>query len=197
MLVRSLPRVKADPGDLDARLQCQLATCMAAGLLGQGVPFGASHAIGHVLGGTAAVPHGHTSCVMLPHVLEFNSQGLCDAPGGADGSAVVNGISLRSALRATAEAFGGAASASAPAPAAAAAADAFIRGLGLPRTLAEVGVADGLLDTIAQLAMRDPWTATNPRPIDGPAAVRAILHAAQTGVVGGGAGAGAASGSRL
>ena len=37
-----------------------------------GVAKGASHGIGHVLGGTAHVPHGYTSCVMLPHVLRFN-----------------------------------------------------------------------------------------------------------------------------
>ena len=37
-----------------------------------GVAKGASHGIGHVLGGTAHVPHGYTSCIMLPHVLRFN-----------------------------------------------------------------------------------------------------------------------------
>ena len=37
-----------------------------------GVTKGASHGIGHVLGGTADVPHGYTSCVMLPPVLRFN-----------------------------------------------------------------------------------------------------------------------------
>ena len=37
-----------------------------------GVTKGASHGIGHVLGGTAHVPHGYTSCIMLPHVLRFN-----------------------------------------------------------------------------------------------------------------------------
>ena len=33
---------------------------------------GASHGIGHMLGGTANVPHGYTSCVMLPSVLSWN-----------------------------------------------------------------------------------------------------------------------------
>ena len=46
-----------------------------------GVPKGASHGIGHVLGGTADVPHGYTSCVMLPHVLRFNAAGQRRAPG--------------------------------------------------------------------------------------------------------------------
>jgi alcohol dehydrogenase class IV len=33
---------------------------------------GASHAIGHILGGTCDVPHGYCSCVMAPSVLAFN-----------------------------------------------------------------------------------------------------------------------------
>jgi len=33
---------------------------------------GASHAIGHVLGGVLDVPHGYTSCVMAPHTLRYN-----------------------------------------------------------------------------------------------------------------------------
>lgn len=33
---------------------------------------GLSHAIGHQLGAATGMPHGHTSSVMLPHVLRFN-----------------------------------------------------------------------------------------------------------------------------
>jgi maleylacetate reductase len=36
-----------------------------------GVPAGASHAIGHVIGGYG-VPHGHTTGVCLPAVLRWN-----------------------------------------------------------------------------------------------------------------------------
>ena len=34
--------------------------------------------IGHVLGAFADVPHGHTSCVMLPHVMRFNVRATAD-----------------------------------------------------------------------------------------------------------------------
>ena len=34
---------------------------------------GASHGIGYALGATFGVPHGHTSCVMLPAVLQWNA----------------------------------------------------------------------------------------------------------------------------
>ena len=38
-----------------------------------GVPMGASHAIGRALGGTYGIPHGRTSCIMLPAVLGWNA----------------------------------------------------------------------------------------------------------------------------
>src|ERR1700727_886918 len=91
-----------------------------------GVSKGASHGIGHVLGGTADVPHGYTSCVMLPHVLRFNEP--------------VNGE--RQTLGA--EALG------APGMKAADAVAALIAGLGLPSTLRAVGVKADQLDAIAR-----------------------------------------------
>ena len=50
LLASGLPRVKADPADLDARLDCQLGTWLSMGPLAAGVPMGASHGIGYVLG---------------------------------------------------------------------------------------------------------------------------------------------------
>src|SRR5690606_29948920 len=72
MLAPSLAKVKQDPGDLDARLDSQLGVWLAMAGRQGGVEMGASHAIGHVLGGSFGVPHGYTSCVMLPHVLRYN-----------------------------------------------------------------------------------------------------------------------------
>src|SRR6202030_3143292 len=72
LLGRGLSGVKAEPLDLDARLEGQLGAWLSMIGSQTGVPKGASHGIGHVLGGTAHVPHGYTSCVMLPHVLRFN-----------------------------------------------------------------------------------------------------------------------------
>ena len=119
-----------------------------------GVTKGASHGIGHVLGGTADVPHGYTSCVMLPHVLRFN------VGVNAERQAWVS------------EALGK------PGVAAADAVAALIAALGLPGTLRDVGVNADLLDRIAEEAMHDRWVHTNPRKINGPPAVRALLDAA-------------------
>src|SRR5436305_1062165 len=72
MLTQALPRVKADAKDLDARMDCQIGTWLSTGPLASGVPMGASHGIGYVLGAEFGVPHGYTSCVMLPSVMRWN-----------------------------------------------------------------------------------------------------------------------------
>lgn len=154
LLTAGLRAVKADPANLDARLDCQLGAWMSIMGTQAGVTKGASHGIGHVLGGTAEVPHGYTSCVMLPHVLRFNE------PVNAARQAWV------------AEAMGRAGQAASDAVA------ELIADLGLPGTLRAVGVRDDQLDPIAVNSMHDRWIHTNPRKIDGPPAVRALLDAA-------------------
>src|SRR5690242_1472546 len=154
LLSRGLRAVKADPGDLEARLDCQLGSWMSIMGSQNGVQKGASHGIGHVLGGTAGVPHGYTSCVMLPPVLRFNE------PVNAERQAWV------------ADALGR------PGEKAADAVAALVADLGLPGTLRDVGVKPEQLDRIAEESMHDRWVHTNPRKIAGPADVRALLDAA-------------------
>ena len=149
-----LPAVKADPADLAARLDCQLGAWMSMIGSSAGVDKGASHGIGHVLGGTAGVPHGYTSCVMLPHVMRFNYP--------------VNG----ERQKLVSEALGR------PGIAAADVLAELIAGLGLPSTLREVKVREDMLDRIAAESMHDRWIHSNPRKIDGPAIVRQLLDAA-------------------
>ena len=154
LLSRGLLAVKADPGNLEARLDCQLGAWMSIMGSQNGVSKGASHGIGHVLGGTADVPHGYTSCVMLPHVLRFNE------PVNAARQALVS------------EALGQ------PGMKAADAVAALIASLGLPGTLRGVGVKPEQLDAIARQSMHDRWIHTNPRKIDGPPVIRELLDAA-------------------
>ena len=154
LLAAGLPAVKADPAKLEARLDCQLGAWMSIMGSQNGVTKGASHGIGHVLGGTADVPHGYTSCIMLPHVLRFN------APVNGERQAWVS------------------AALGHPDKTAADAVAALIASLGLPATLRDVGVRSEQLDMIAAGSMHDRWVHTNPRKIDGPPAVRALLDAA-------------------
>ena len=51
LLASGLPRVKAEPKDLAARLDCQLGAWLSMGPLSSGVPMGASHGIGYPLRG--------------------------------------------------------------------------------------------------------------------------------------------------
>ena len=53
--------------------------------------------------------------------------------------------------------------------------DDFIRSLGMPRSLQDVGIEPAHFDRIAELAMATPWIPRNPRKIDSPAQVREIL----------------------
>jgi maleylacetate reductase len=154
MLAQALPRVKADAGDLEARMDCQIGTWLSTGPLASGVPMGASHGIGYVLGAEFGVPHGHTSCVMLPSVMRWNK------PVNAERQALV------------------AAAIGHPNEDAGDVLDAFIRGLGMPRSLREVKVGPEHFDRIAQQAMATPWVPRNPRKIEGPAQVREILDMA-------------------
>ena len=151
MLAHALPRVKASPDDLDARMDCQIGTWLSMGPLSSGVPMGASHGIGYVLGAVYDVPHGYTSCVMLPSVLRWNRQ------DNAERQALV------------------AAAMGEPGKDAADVLDDFIHNLGMPRSLHDVRIGPEHFDRIAELAMATPWIPRNPRRIDTPAQVREIL----------------------
>jgi alcohol dehydrogenase class IV len=63
-------------------------------------------------------------------------------------------------------------------PTASKALDAFIRGLGLPRTLSEVGVGEDRFQQVAEYTMLDIWGRTNPRPVTSPADILEILRRA-------------------
>src|SRR5262249_50062331 len=73
LLGRRLAAAKRKPGDPPAPPPGQDGAWISMTGIVSGTRMGASHAIGHVLGGSAGVPHGYTSCVMLPAVLAFNS----------------------------------------------------------------------------------------------------------------------------
>ena len=153
LLATSLRRTAADPDDLDARQQSQMAVWLAASSLGR-VPMGASHGVGYVLGALCGVPHGYTSCVMLPAVMRWNEP--------------VTG----ERQRAIAAALGR------PHDSAAHAVADLIGDLGLPRALADVGVTEDQLTLIAEKAALNPVVRGNPRPIREASDVMEILRLA-------------------
>lgn len=154
LLTNGLAAAKANPGDLDARLDCQMGTWLSMGALASGVPMGASHGIGYVLGARHGIPHGHTSCIMLPAAMRWNLEH--------------NG----ERQKAVAAAMGH------PGEQAGDVLDRFIASLGMPRSLSEVGITREDLPAIAKGAMATPWIPRNPRPIAGPDDVMEILDLA-------------------
>jgi alcohol dehydrogenase class IV len=124
------------------------------GPLASGVPMGASHGIGYVLGAVFDIPHGHTSCIMLPAVMRWNK------PANAERQALV------------------AAAMGHPGEDAGDVLAAFIAGLGMPGGLGAVKIGPENFARLAEQAMDTPWVPRNPRPIAGPAQVREILELA-------------------
>jgi len=155
LLTSGLRRVKDNPDDIDARLDCQMGTWMSMAPLASGVPMGASHGIGYVLGAVHDIPHGHTSCIMLPYVMRWNKsvnatrQELVAAAMGSPGEDAGDLL------------------------------DAFIAGLEMPRSLGAVEIGPEHFPRIAEQSMGTPWIPRNPRKINGSAEVMEILELAK------------------
>jgi maleylacetate reductase len=71
-MVSALPRIVAEPGDVDGRSDALYAAWLAGACLGR-TTMGLHHKLCHVLGGTLNLPHSETHTVLLPHVLAFNA----------------------------------------------------------------------------------------------------------------------------
>jgi alcohol dehydrogenase class IV len=153
-LSEGLARVKADPSDIEGRLKCLMGAWLSMVGIVTGTRLGASHAIGHILGGSANVPHGHTSCVMLPYVLDYNESVNADRQGEVATAMGRAGEPASDVL------------------------DRFIRDLGMPRHLKDVGVAESDLPRLAENCLLDDWTFSNPRSITTAEEVMQILRSA-------------------
>ena len=143
---------------MQARLDCMKGAWLSIIGLASGtktsVKAGASHGLGHALGGTAGMPHGETSCVMLPHVLRYN------ASVNADRQAVI-GSSIGDAAKPLADIVEG-----------------LVSHLGLPGRLRDAGVSESVLEAVATAALHDPLMASNPRPIESIAEITHLLRQA-------------------
>jgi alcohol dehydrogenase class IV len=70
LVFENLPRVYANPNDLDARAHMMSAAAMGAVAFQKGL--GAIHALSHPIGAVYGTHHGTTNAVVMPMVLEFN-----------------------------------------------------------------------------------------------------------------------------
>ena len=149
MLQTYLRACAADPTDLAARLQCQIASWMSVSGLAN-VTLGLSHGIGHQLGARCNVPHGVTSCVMMHEVVRFNRDHIGDRPFWIAEALGLDTTGLTAPQAADVVADG---------------LEQLIRDLGLPTRLAETGVTLDDFEALARDALQDLIVATNPRPV--------------------------------
>jgi alcohol dehydrogenase class IV len=158
-LVHSLPISMTDPGNLEARAECQVGAWESFfGVVN--VMSGLSHGLGHQLGAWCDVPHGMTSCVLLPAVMRFNL-GCTVGPQARIG-----------------EILGARGSEHAKAEAAADLLEKFIADLGLPTRIRELGVDHRDLESVATSALGDMVVTNNPRPVRSLTEITELLEAA-------------------
>jgi len=124
---------------------------------------GISHAIGHQLGAHCHVPHGQTSCIMLPHAMDFNRMAAADrlAPVAEAAGHEVRELSIPQAAVAAIESV-----------------RRLVKELGCPSRLRDVGVKESDFPLLAEAVMVEAPLMQNPRPIGSVSDVIEVLRKA-------------------
>jgi alcohol dehydrogenase class IV len=139
-LVREyLPRAVADGSDLEARQQMITASTMGATAFQKGL--GAMHALSHPLGALYDAHHGLLNAILMPYVLQANRR------------------AIRERITRASRYLG------LPEPGFTAFLDWVLelrREIGIPDSLADIGIGDERIDEIGRMAVADPSAAGNP-----------------------------------
>jgi alcohol dehydrogenase class IV len=142
-LFEYLPRSKNEPANLEIRHHCQLAAWMSYfGPASVASASGLSHTIGKRIGATYNVPHGVTSCILLPHVMRYKATFREDAARLVPMARALNLANDQLPDRAAAEL-------------AADAVASLVERLGLPSHLQQVNVPLEAFESIASSAASD------------------------------------------
>ncbi|PKP74882.1 MAG: alcohol dehydrogenase [Alphaproteobacteria bacterium HGW-Alphaproteobacteria-6] len=138
LVFENLPKVFADPSDLEGRAHMMSAAAMGAVAFQKGL--GAIHSLSHPVGAVYGTHHGTTNAVVMPMVLDFNRAVIEDRiaaaaaylgfTGGFDGFRA-QVMDLRAALS-------------------------------IPATLTAMGVEAARLDELTEMALEDPSCGGNP-----------------------------------
>jgi alcohol dehydrogenase class IV len=148
-----LPIAVRDGRNLEARAHMLIASSMGATAFQKGL--GAMHSLSHPCGANLNTHHGLTNAVVMPYVLAWNRRAI-------EGKLV----RLAAYLGLEEHSFGGVL-------------DWVLelrRSIGIPNTLAEIGVSAEHASAFAPQAFADPSTGGNPLPVDAKQFEQLYLH---------------------
>lgn len=138
LVKENLPKVFANPNDIEARGHMMSAAAMGAVAFQKGL--GGMHALAHPVGAVFNTHHGMTNAVVMPAVLKFNRAAIEDRIAAAAAYMGIDGgfdgfFDYMMKLRAD---------------------------LGVPDKLSELGVDAARIDDLAAMAVEDPSAGGNP-----------------------------------
>ncbi|MGJ8556224.1 MAG: iron-containing alcohol dehydrogenase, partial [Sulfitobacter geojensis] len=133
-----LPRAYADGSDIEARAHMMSAAAMGATAFQKGL--GAIHALSHPIGAIYHTHHGSTNAVCMPAVLQFNRPAILERMDQA-----ANYLGIMGGFDGFCDYV-----------------DNLNDSLGIPKTLAGLGVENPDVDRIVTGALKDPSTGGNP-----------------------------------
>ena len=150
-LARSLPAIRADGRDIDARSQALYGAWLCGTVLGN-VGMALHHKLCHTLGGSFNLPHAQTHTVVLPHALAYNAPAAPAAmtriARALDAADAAQGVFDLAAAN------------------------------GAPTALRDIGLSGQDLDRACELALQNQYP--NPRPLEAEG-IRALLRDAYEG----------------
>lgn len=138
-----LPAAVKDGTDLEARSQMMIASTMGATAFQKGL--GAMHSLSHPCGAVLNTQHGLTNAVVMPYVLERNRSAIEDKAIDLARYLNLENPSLDSLLRWVID---------------------LREKVGIPNTLADIGVSEDNIEELSQMAAVDPTVGGNPIPLD-------------------------------
>ena len=159
LIAEWLPTAVSDGSNLAARSEMLAAAMIGAAAFRKGL--GAMHALSHPIGAMYDTHHGLTNAVLIPYVLKLNRPAIDEKMRRLGRFLGLEKASFDAVL------------------------DWVLRlrqALGIPHTLAAIGVDDRRLDEIARKAAADGNAPTNPVPV-GPRELQQILGDALRGAV--------------
>lgn len=157
-LASALPRVVADPADLDARSDALYGAWLAGWILGT-CGMGVHHKVCHTLGGTYDLPHAPAHSAVLAYATQFNQDHAPEAMAAMVGAFAAAGRPAHDAPSAVWQ---------------------LASDLGAPVSLRSLGFDEARIPEAAAIVV--DGRPVNPRPVD-VHGVRALLAAAHAGAL--------------